>query len=134
MASELIFAAAYPARVAIPIETASVRHRNGDSGPRIFERHNRSGFGRNWKHDAGKQCKRENFFHSVFPDALQSDHPAARLCSSEFDPRLYDGRCQSTRIFGAPGLRMESTSLHKRDRIKNESPQTSARLGNRCER
>jgi hypothetical protein len=54
MASELIFAAAYPARVAIPIETASVRHRNGDSGPRIFERHNRSGFGRNWKHDAGK--------------------------------------------------------------------------------
>ena len=62
MASELIFAAAYPARVAITIETASVRHRNGDSGPRIFERHNRSGFGRNWKHDAGKQCKRENFF------------------------------------------------------------------------
>src|SRR5262245_32817356 len=72
MASELIFAAAYSARVAIPIEPASVCHRNGQSGPRMFERRKRSGCGRNRKRDdnADQPCKREKFFHSVFPNVL----------------------------------------------------------------
>src|SRR5262245_15615815 len=84
MASELIFAAAYPARVAIPIDPASVRHRNGQFGPRIFDRRKRSRFGRDWKHgdNADKQCRREKFFH-------------------RYDPRLCNGRCQSTRIVRA---------------------------------
>jgi hypothetical protein len=51
MASELIFAAAYPARVAIPIDPAPFRHRNGQFGRRMFDRRKRRGFGRDWKHD-----------------------------------------------------------------------------------
>jgi hypothetical protein len=51
MASELIFAAAYPARVAIPIDPAPLRHRNGQFGRRMFDRRKRGAFGRDWKHD-----------------------------------------------------------------------------------
>ena len=112
MASELIFAAADPARVAIPVDAASIRHRNGQFARRIFDRRNRRGLDRDWKHDdnADKQYRWEKFFH-------------------RFDPRLCNGRCQSTRILGAP--RMEGSALHGRDRIKSESPLTSARFGNR---
>jgi hypothetical protein len=38
---------------------------------------------------------------------------------------------QSTRILGAPGLRMESGMLQSATESKSESPQTSARFGNR---
>ena len=51
MASELIFAAAYPARVAIPIDPAPFRHRNGQFGRRMFDRRKRRGVCRNWKRD-----------------------------------------------------------------------------------
>ena len=59
MASELIFAAADPARVAIPVDAASIRHRNGQFARRIFDRRNRPGLDRDWKHDdnADKQYR-----------------------------------------------------------------------------
>jgi hypothetical protein len=119
MARELIFAAAYPARVAIPIDPASVRHRNGQSGRRIFERHKRRGFGRNWECDddnADKQCKRKNLFHFVFPDVLPSGHRAARLCRA--DPRFCNDRCPVYSNIRRSGIENGERYAAERDRIK----------------
>jgi hypothetical protein len=123
MASELIFAAAYPARVAIPIDSASVRHRNGQFGLRLFDRRKRSGFDRDWKHDHNpdEQCKRENFFHSVFQMSF-SQIIQPRDCVVQNAIRACATVDASLLEYSAP--RMEGSALHERDRIKNESPQT----------
>lgn len=124
MASELIFAAAYPARVAIPIDSASVGHRNGQFGSSIFDRRKRRGFGRDWKqdHDADEQCKRENSFHSAF-----SRYPAVRsssgaLCSAEASLLEYS----ALREWRVARLSATESKANRR--------KLSARLGNTCER
>ena len=133
MATELIFTAADPARVAIPIEPASICHRNGQSRSRMVERREWSGCGRNRKRDcnADPQYKREKFFHFVFHHAC-SQIIQPRDCVVQNAIRACANRSSLLQYSTLRDRSGEPYSALARPNHKANRCKLSARLGNRC--